>query len=279
MRAAARACGASWRGSRAVARGVMVASLAAVAFGCSSAHLAGVHNSGGEQQRDQAPQPWQVAVHQEDELAVRIRRQIGRSVDGRKLWVYHWGDPDSSRSLLVVGCIHGNETAGIAVARLVIRGRPAGESNVWVIPDLNPDGVIAGTRQNADGVDLNRNFRYRWRPLGRRGTPYYAGSAPLSEPESRAVARFILRVRPSVSIWFHQPYGVVDQSGGSLSLERRFARLVGLPLERLPRYPGSASTWQNHQLPGSTAFVVELPSLALTRSAVRRYAEAVTDLA
>src|SRR5689334_23783137 len=54
-------------------------------------------------------------------------------------------------------------SAGIAIARLVVNSRPAGEANVWVIPDLNPDGVIAGTRQNADGVDLNRNFPYRWR--------------------------------------------------------------------------------------------------------------------
>jgi murein tripeptide amidase MpaA len=49
----------------------------------------------------------------------------------------------------LVGCIHGNESAGIGVARLVVNRRPPGEANVWVIPDLNPDGVIAGTRQNA----------------------------------------------------------------------------------------------------------------------------------
>jgi hypothetical protein len=55
------------------------------------------------------------------------------------------------------------------------------------------------------------------------------------------VARLITRIRPSVSIWFHQPYGVVDESGGSVSIERRFARLIGMPRHRLPRYPGSAS--------------------------------------
>ena len=258
----------------------MLAGLAAIAFGCSSAHSASVHEGGrSESPHAQSQRPSPLAIHPEDEPTVRVRRQIGRSVNGHKLWVYHRGDTDSRRSLLVVGCIHGNESAGIGVARLVINSRPAAEANVWVIPDLNPDGVIAGTRQNADGVDLNRNFPYRWRPLGADGTPFYAGTAPLSEPESRAVARLITRIRPRVSIWFHQPYGVVDESGGSVSVERRFARLVGLPIERLPRYPGSASTWQNHRLPSSTAFVVELPGRILTRAAAHRYADAVTDLA
>jgi protein MpaA len=62
-----------------------------------------------------------------------------------------------------------------------------------------------------------------------------------------------------VTVWFHQPVGVVDESGGSLHIEARFARLTGEPLRRLTRYPGSAASWQNASFPGSTAFVVELP--------------------
>jgi len=60
-------------------------------------------------------------------------------------------------------------------------------------------------------------------------------------------------------VWFHQPLGVTDESGGDLRLERRFAALSGLPLRRLPRYHGSAPTWENQRLRGSTSFVVELP--------------------
>ena len=208
---------------------------------------------------------------------VSVRSRIGRSVDGRGLWVYRQGDPDSAESILIVGCVHGDETAGIAVARLVIGSRARTDASVWVIPNLNPDGVAADTRQNADGVDLNRNFPYGWRPLGARGTRYYAGPAALSEPEGRAVKRLIERLRPRVSIWFHQPYGVVDQSGGDVSVERRFSRLIGLPLRRLARFPGSITGWENHHLPGSTAFVVELPSGTPNTAKARRYADAVVD--
>jgi hypothetical protein len=72
---------------------------------------------------------------------------------------------------------------------------------------------------------------------------------------------------------------VVDESGGSVAIERRYARKVGLPLVRLTRYPGSVVTWENTVLPpGSTAFVVELPAGRLTAAAVERHARAVLAL-
>src|SRR5205085_713605 len=78
----------------------------------------------------------------------------------------------------------------------------------------------------------------------------------------QAAVRLIVRVRPVVTVWFHQRVGpaVVDLSGGDARVERRYARLARLPVERLPRYPGSATGWQNHRFPGTTAFVVELRS-------------------
>jgi protein MpaA len=82
-----------------------------------------------------------------------------------------------------------------------------------------------------------------------------------------------------VAIWFHQPLALVDQSGGNVAVERRFARLAGLPLRRLPRYPGSAVGWQDHSLRGTTAFVVELPPGELAQARASRYAGAILALA
>jgi hypothetical protein len=70
----------------------------------------------------------------------------------------------------------------------------------------------------------------------------------------------------------------VDLSGGDETIERRYARLVGLPVERLGRYPGSASRWQNHVFPRSTAFVVELPKGTLSDGRARTYANALLEL-
>ncbi len=204
------------------------------------------------------------------------RLLLGRSVDGRSIAAVELGDPQSPRKVLVVGCIHGNEGAGIAIAGTLERMRPPPGVDLWIVADLNPDGFAAGTRQNAHGVDLNRNFPWRWRPLTGE---YYSGSRPLSEPESRLADRLILRLRPRISIWFHQQDRLVDESGGHVAVERRFSQLVGLPLRRMPRYPGSAVGWENHRLPGTTAFVVELPAGALSAGSVSRYAAAVLAIA
>jgi murein peptide amidase A len=191
--------------------------------------------------------------------SVSRRTIVGRSVDGRPIVAATLGDPDARRKLLVVGCIHGDERAGIAIARRLGSRAPPKDALMWVINDLNPDGAAANTRQNARGVDLNRNFPWRWRQLGHPGDWEYPGHRPLSEPEARIARALILRVRPQITIWFHQPLDLVDESGGSARIERRFAQLARLSLARLPRYPGSAVGWQNHRLAQSTAFVVELP--------------------
>ncbi len=207
--------------------------------------------------------------------SARERTVIGHSVRGRAITATLRGDPEAPGRVLVIGCIHGNEPAGMRVARRLITGAPARDAAIWVVPSLNPDGVAAGTRGNARGVDLNRNFPFDWQPLD--GLEY-SGARALSEPESRAARRLILRLKPDITIWFHQPFELVDRSGGDPLVERRFSQLVGLPLVRLRRYPGSASSWQNHALPRSTAFVVELPS-AVSGELVGRAMRAVRTLA
>jgi protein MpaA len=213
------------------------------------------------------------------EQALTHRRVvIGASVQGRPIFAVERGSPTAPFSLVVVGCIHGDEPAGIAIARAVESQLPTSSVNLWVIDDLNPDGVSAGTRQNADGVDLNRNFPYDWQPIGRPGDEQYSGAGPLSEPEARAAASFLDRVRPSVTIWFHQHGDVVDLSGGSTIIETRFARMIGLPVARLTRYPGSVASWENHRYAHSTAFVVELPAGPARPALVRRALAAIDSL-
>jgi protein MpaA len=121
---------------------------------------------------------------------------LGRSVDGRPIVAYEVGDTDSQVRELVVGCIRGDERAGVAIARRLERASPQGV-DLWIIPVLNPDGAARDPRGNAHGVDLNRNFPWRWRPLG---GVFYSGPRPLSEPESRIAYRLLLRLRPQVSI-------------------------------------------------------------------------------
>lgn len=201
---------------------------------------------------------------------------IGHSVEGRPIVFFRDSAPDPALKVLIVGDIHGNEAAGMRITRRLIAGPPPARTDLLVLPTINPDGLAAGTRGNAHGVDLNRNFPFRWRPLG---GGEYSGTGPLSEPETRAAYRLILRTHPDLTIWFHQPFGLIDRPNGNPLAARRFADLINLPLVRLPGpYPGSASRWQNHHIKGSTAFVAELPQRA-SASQIRRGTAAVRTLA
>ncbi len=92
--------------------------------------------------------------------------QLGRSQGGRPIVAVRVGDPHGAR-VLVVGCIHGTECAGIAVARALEQRHPP--FDLWIVPDLNPDGYARGTRQNGRGVDLNANWSSQWQTCTTRG--------------------------------------------------------------------------------------------------------------
>lgn len=201
---------------------------------------------------------------------------VGTSVQGRAIKAVVIGPRDASRTVLVVGSVHGNETAGHAiVAALRRRDAAPADTALWLVRSFNPDGVAAGTRQNAHGVDLNRQAPYRWRALP-RGT-FYSGPRPLSEPESRAAIALVKRIRPDLTLWYHQAARIVN---ATTPVARRYARAVGLPAGHLPGdYPGSISNWQNHRFPGADAFVVELAAGPLTAAQTRRHVRAVVTAA
>lgn len=206
-----------------------------------------------------------------------LRELVGRSARGRPIYAYLLGPP-GGRPVLVVGSTHGDESAGMAIVDALRRLEPPVGVDLWLIPTINPDGVAAHTTGNAHGVNLNRNFPYAWRRLA--GTGHLnSGPRPLSEPETRGLHRFLLRIKPRLAIWFHQPLAVVDNSQGSRRLERTFARMVGLPVRPLIDYPGSITNWENHRFRGSTAFVTELPRGRLTPARALRYARAIITVA
>jgi protein MpaA len=215
-------------------------------------------------------------------LAALAMSVVGHSVDGRAIEARQFGDPDASRTMVVVGVIHGNETAGEKVVR-EFRQRFADRLQrvrVFTIDSVNPDGVAAGRRGNAHGVDLNRNFSAHWEPIP-ASSGYYSGPRPFSEPETKAVRGFLRQVRPDVTVWYHQPFGRTlipcDRRGRQVAL--RYARLSGVPpRDCYPSQPGSATGWQNAKL-HERAFVAEFPAGAISDAVARRHARALFDIA
>jgi murein peptide amidase A len=206
---------------------------------------------------------------------------VGRSSQGRPIELHQMGDPKWSGELLVFGCVHGDE-CGAGAIRPTTGGCPDPGADVYVVPNLNPDGAAAASRLNGRGVDLNRNFPSEWEPIQARWDPQYSGPRPFSEPESRLAARIIRHLRPEATVWFHQYAGTrpfVRAWGQSAAAGRRFARLARMPF-RLMRWPaGTAPNWQNHRFPGAASFVVELPAGRLEPEMEGRLTKALIRMA
>jgi protein MpaA len=199
---------------------------------------------------------------------------IGHSAQGREIQATRVGDEGARVHVLVVGDVHGNEPAGEAIVARLKRAHVEGVT-LWLVRTGNPDGRAAGTRQNARGVDLNRNFPWRWR-TGARGT-YFPGPRAGSEPETQALMRLVKRVRPQLAIYYHQHMGItVRARGADPVIQREYARRTDLPLRSLPDYRGTAIGWQNHLIRDGSAFVVELRA---GPAPVQKHVDAVLALA
>ncbi len=198
---------------------------------------------------------------------------IGTSVRGRPIVAWSIGPDTARRKVLVVGVIHGNEQAGLAITSALLHMRVPQGVQLWIMPELNPDGVAADTRQNAHAVDLNRNFPFDWTPI--EAPVYYSGPHPVSEPETRAAIKLIGAIKPAVTIWYHQHMDLVDESGGDRGVARRYAQIAGLRPTCLTFLSGTETSWSNYTFPGTTSFVVELPAGPVGPQALQRHLSAV----
>jgi Zinc carboxypeptidase len=181
--------------------------------------------------------------------------------------------------VLVVGAIHGDEPAGPKVVRGVADQRPL-RGVVVAVPSLNPDGLEAGTRTNAGGVDLNRNFASDWEVHGAPGDPEYSGPRPFSEREAGVARSLIRKLRPDVTIWIHQQHEppLVRAWGQSVEAAQIYAGLADMRFRALPWLPGSAPNWQNNRFTDASAFVVELPWGELVDRELQRHENALLEL-
>ena len=131
---------------------------------------------------------------------------LGKSARGRPITAWHLDDrPIGKRkgpTVVLIATMHGNEGAPRRILRTLRGARAIHGVDLWVVPVYNPDGFAAHHRRNAHGVDLNRNYPYHWADLDGN---YESGPHPASEPETKAMMRFLRDVRPDYVLSFHQP--------------------------------------------------------------------------
>jgi protein MpaA len=207
-----------------------------------------------------------------DRPAVIEKRIIGHTVRGRPIPAYHLGEHGYPKVVLI-STMHGDEPHTRLILRALRDGKPIHHLNLWVVPVYNPDGLAAGTRKNARGVDLNRNYPYRWADLD---GSYESGPRPGSEPETRSMMRFLRKVKPRWIISFHQPLYGVDTDTKNPRFSRRVARHLDLPRKSFTCggvCHGTMTGWFNSNFKGA-AITVEYgsrpPKRLMTRTAPRQ---------
>ena len=193
---------------------------------------------------------------------VTEQRVIGQSVQGRDITAYRMGDP-AGRPVLLIGVIHGNEAKGVGITQL-IRTMPTPPGiDLWIIDSINPDGQANDTRENANGVDLNRNVSYNWNYIPQsEDNGQYSGEAPADQPETQALEAFVNEIQPNITIFWHQDANRVSPGGARREIPNTFAQIVGLSTAGTPctaGCTGTATQFVNHAVKGGTAFIVELP--------------------
>jgi protein MpaA len=185
---------------------------------------------------------------------------MGISVQNRPIKIIIIGTgPDV---IFLMASIHGNEAAGTPLLYRLIKYLEKypdlyTDKKIILMPVANPDGLYAGSRYNANGVDLNRNFATPDFPES--GGKY--GYAPLCEPETYAIYRVIHRFKPDRIISIHQPLSCIDYDGPAEQLARRMSLLSDLPVKKIGVYPGSLGNYAGRTL-GIPIITLELPAYA-----------------
>lgn len=199
------------------------------------------------------------AVRAPDERpAVAQKVIIGKSVEGRPIKAFRLGERGKTKVLLIA-TMHGDEGATRQILQSLRDNRPIHGINLWVVPVYNPDGLAHGTRKNARGVDLNRNFPYHWADLD---GSYESGPRAGSEPETRAMMKFLKKVRPRWIISFHQPLYGVDTDTKDDRFSARVADKLNLPRKSFTCggvCHGTMTGWFNDRFRGA-ALTVEYGS-------------------
>lgn len=223
-----------------------------------------------------------------DICASAQRLEICESVEKRSIHHFEFSGSanEKGKRILVFSQIHGDEGPSKLMGyRWVQRLQRINPKNHWrVVPNLNPDGELLGTRTNARKVDLNRNFPSEnwdkdalsfWRTRAASNIRRYPGDSASSEPETKCAIRHIEDFKPDVVVSIHTPYGILDYDGPK-ELKPDF---LPLPWRSLGTFPGSLGQylWVDRGIPVLT---VELRtnSMETQAAAFDRFQDEISEL-
>ena len=205
-------------------------------------------------------------------MAERHEHVIGTTVLGRPIEAVQFLPPSYAKPrppALLFGAIHGDE----AVTQLMLERladelveRPPGR-DTWIVPCVNVDGTLAGTRNNANDVDLNRNFASTsWGTQRKPG--HNPGKQAEDQPETRAVVALVDRIGAQRLIALHSTYRMVNWDGSGAALAHEMSARCGYPVCHDMGYPTPGSFGTKYGVErGLEVITLEVPYLMIDEQA------------
>lgn len=157
--------------------------------------------------------------------------------------------PNPNKTVLIIGVTHGDEPQGKFLIENYIKKleedyvfpRTDIKHRLLFIPCLNPDGLELKTRQNANEIDINRNFPTKNWAREPFASEYFGGENAASEIETKFVMEILEEFKPNAILTIHAPYKVVNYDGPAEGIALNISEIIGYPATSDIGYPTPGS--------------------------------------
>lgn len=152
---------------------------------------------------------------------------------------------NETKTVLVIGAVHGDEPQGKFLIENYLKTAQTPKNRMLFIPCLNPDGLALKIRQNANEIDINRNFPTKNWQREPFASEYFGGEEAASEIETKFVVDIIEEFSPNIILTLHAPYKVVNYDGPAEEIAEEISKIINYPAEGDIGYPtpGSFGTY------------------------------------
>ena len=145
------------------------------------------------------------------------------------------------KTVLIIGVFHGEEPQGEYLIKEFLKSDLSTIKNkLLIVPCLNPDGKNINKRQNANKIDLNRNFPTKnWKVT--ENPEYFGGTEPNSEIETQFMVDIINNYKIDAILSIHAPFKIVNYDGPAKDLAEKISQITGYPVQADIGYPTPGS--------------------------------------
>ena len=167
--------------------------------------------------------------------------KTAKTIKNNKIELFETTNTDYKKTVLIIGVFHGEEPQGeYLINKFLETNLSEIKNKLLVIPCLNPDGKSINRRQNANGIDLNRNFpTTNWKKTD--NADYFGGNEPASEIETKFMIEVLNNYKINAILSIHAPFKIVNYDGPAKEIAEKISKITGYPVQADIGYPTPGS--------------------------------------